>query len=68
MKPYKETRKILYDMLEASPQRMRGYVFIMSNDFEYPHKTFDRIKVMKHAWCPPDTIYYMPNPMLNYYA
>lgn len=63
MKSYKETRKILSDMLEASPQIMRGYVFIMSYDFEYHYKTFNRIRVIKMQGTPKDTIYYMPNPM-----
>jgi hypothetical protein len=63
MKSYKETRKILSDMLDTSPQRMRNYVFVMSHDFKYPYKTYRRIRVLKHNWCPIDTIYYMPNPM-----
>lgn len=63
MKSYKETRQILSDMLEASPQRMRGYVFVMSKDFEYPHSTFKRIKVIKIILCPKEDIYYCPNIM-----
>jgi hypothetical protein len=63
MKSYKETRKILSDMLEASPKRMRGYVFVMSNDIYYPYKTFKRIKIIKMILCPKQEIYYCPNPM-----
>lgn len=64
MKSYKETRRILSDMLEASPKQMKGYVFIMSNDFEYNYKMFNRIKVIKMQSAPKDTIYYMRNPMI----
>lgn len=63
MVDYKQTRKILNDMLEASPKRMRNYVFVMSTDFEYPYKTFKRIKVIKMILCPKEDIYYCPNIM-----
>jgi len=65
MLDYKQTRKILNDMLKASPKRMRNYVFVMSNDFEYPYKTFKRIKVIKMILCPKGYIYYCPNVMWN---
>ena len=50
-------------MLEASPKKMRNYVFVMSTDFEYPYKTFKRIKVIKMILCPKEDIYYCPNIM-----
>ena len=64
MKTYKETRVILSDMLNASPRRMKGYVFIISRDFIYPFKTFKRIKVFKMEIMPSYTIHYLPNPFM----
>jgi len=65
LKKYKETRKILSDMLEASPQILKRYVFVMGSGFNYPYKTFNGIKVIKMESTPKDTIYYMPNPMMT---
>ena len=48
-------------MLDTAITKRRNYVFVMSNDFEYPYKTFKGVKVIKMILCPKESIYYCSN-------